>query len=182
VAAVVAQVPAIGLWRYFRRDEPAVREQFRASALADRLAYARAGQPRRLAITAEEGAESLLGPAGLEWHRRNEREHGTFRNWIAAHSLDPIISYDPGAFVEDISPTPLLMILVDSDTTAPSEVAGEIYARAGEPKQLVELSGEHYDVYDRAATRRSCIEAAAAFLTSHLSAPAGHGVAARVPG
>ena len=30
VAAVVAQVPGVGLWRYFRRNEPTVRERFHA--------------------------------------------------------------------------------------------------------------------------------------------------------
>jgi uncharacterized protein len=131
VAAAVAQVPAIGLWRYFRRNEPADRERFLATALTDRLAYAATGQPRPLAITAEQGTESVLGPAGLDWHQRNEQQHDTFCNWIAAHSLDRIIPYDPGAFAEDISPTPLLMILVDADTTTPSQVAREIYQRAG---------------------------------------------------
>ncbi|MGC5009643.1 alpha/beta hydrolase [Streptosporangium sp. DT93] len=170
VAAVVAQVPAIGLWRYFRRNEPAVRERFLASALADRLAYARTGEPRPLAITAEEGIESILGPDGLDWHRRNEREHDTFHNWITGHSLDRIVPYDPGAFVEDISPVPLLMILMDADTTTPSEVAREVYDRAKEPKQLLELVGGHYDVYDLPSVREACVDATIGFLVEHLSA------------
>lgn len=171
VAAIVAQVPAIGLWRYFRLENPTARERFRAGALADRLAFARTGEPRRLAITAEGGSESILGPDGLDWHRHNEHEHPTFHNWIAAHSLDRIAPYDPGAFVEDISPTPLLMILVDYDTTTPSEIAREIFERARQPKQLVELSGGHYDVYDTPATRQASIEATLRFLADHLLAP-----------
>jgi dienelactone hydrolase len=168
VAAVVAQVPAIGMWRYFRGSEPATREALLASSLADRLAYARTGEPRPLAITAEGGAESILGPTGLEWHRHHEAAHETFHNWIAAHSLDRIVPYDPGAFVEDISPTPLLMVLLDADTTTPSEVAREIYDRVQQPKRLVELSGDHYDVYDVAETREACIAATTGFLIEHL--------------
>ncbi|MEQ4717792.1 alpha/beta hydrolase [Nonomuraea sp. B19D2] len=170
VAAVVAQVPGVGLWRYLRRDEPAVRERFLASALADRLAYARTGEPRPLAITAEEGTESILGPDGLDWHRHNEQEHDTFHNWITAHSLDRIAPYDPGAFTEDISPTPLLMIFTDTDTTAPPEVARQIYDRLREPKQLLELSAGHYDVYDVPSVREACINATTKFLVKHLSA------------
>jgi fermentation-respiration switch protein FrsA (DUF1100 family) len=173
VAAVIAQVPAIGLWRYFRLNGPATRERFLACALADRLAYVRTGEPRSLAITAEEGTESILGPAGLDWHRHNEREHATFHNWIAAHSLDRIVPYDPGAFVEDISPTPMLMILVDADTTTPSEVAREIYDRAQHPKQLTELDGGHYDVYDAQKTRETCIQATTKFLLENLTPPGG---------
>jgi fermentation-respiration switch protein FrsA (DUF1100 family) len=172
VAAVVAQVPAIGLWRYFRRNDQVERERFLACALGARLDYARTGEARPLAITAEEGSESILGSQGLDWHRRNEQDHGTFHNWIAAHSLDRIVPYDPGAFVEDISPTPLLMILVDNDTTTPSEIAHEIYDRAREPKQLIELAGGHYDVYDLPDTRQACIQATTTFLTEHLYAPA----------
>jgi uncharacterized protein len=168
VAAVVAQVPAIGLWRYLRRMDAGGREEFLAGALRDRLAFAETGRARELPITAEAGAESLLGSAGLGWHRRNETEHQSFHNWIAAHSLDRIVPYDPGAFVEDISPTPLMVIVTDPDTTTPSDVAREVYARAGHPKRLVELDGGHYDVYDTAVTRARCIDATVAFLGEHL--------------
>jgi hypothetical protein len=113
---------------------------------------------------------AVLGPAGLDWHRRNEREHEEFRNWIAAHSLDRIVAYDPVAFAEDIAATPLLMILADADTTSPPGVAGQVYDGAGEPKQLVELSAGHYDVYDNPAARQVCIEATIKFPARHLSA------------
>ncbi len=168
VKAVVAQVPAIGLWRYLRRSEPADREEFLAKALADRLAFARSGQPRMMAITGPEGAESVLGAAGYDWHRRNEQRHPTFHNAIAAHSLDRIVAYDPGAFVEDISPTPLLVILADHDTTTPSNVALAVFERAGEPKQVMEFIGGHYDVYDNDMVKQQCITTTTAFLQTHL--------------
>lgn len=104
VKAVVAQVPAIGLWRYLRRSEPPVREAFLSKALADRLAFVSTGKPRMLAITAPDGTESILGTPGYDWHHDNQQRHATFHNAVAAHSLDRIVSYDPGAFVEDITP------------------------------------------------------------------------------
>lgn len=133
VAAVIAQVPAIGLWRYLRRQDSATRERFLAAALADRLSYLATGETRPLAITAAADEESILGPTGLEWHRRNEERHPTFHNWIAAHSLDAIATYDPAAFIEDVSPTPLLMILVDNDATIPSDIARAAYDRPANP-------------------------------------------------
>lgn len=168
VRAVVAQVPAIGLWRYLRTSEPAVREAFLAKALAERLDFARTGQPRMIAITAPDGTESILGPSGYDWHRRNERRHATFQNAIAAHSLDRIVAYDPGAFVEDISPVPMLMILAEDDTTTPSVIARAAFDRVGEPKQLMELPGGHYDVYDDEVAKGQCIAAATDFLLAHL--------------
>lgn len=171
VKAVVAQVPAIGLWRYLRRSDLSVREAFLAEALAHRLDFARTGQARMLAITGPDDTESILGATGFDWHRRNEQSHPTFRNAIAAHSLDRIVAYDPGAFVKDISPTPLMMILADNDTTTPSDVARAVFDRAGHPKQLIEFTGGHYDVYDDDTAKQRCIATTAAFLLAHLRSP-----------
>jgi uncharacterized protein len=168
VKAVVAQVPAIGLWRYFRRNESSVREQFLADTLADRLSYTRTGRARPLAITAPDGTESILGQDGYDWHRDNELRHPAFHNWVAAHSLDQILGYDPGAFAEDISPTPMLMLLAGNDTTTPSDIARDIYQRAGEPKRLVQVPGGHYDAYDDENVKQQFITATADFLRIHL--------------
>lgn len=170
VKAVVAQVPAIGLWHYLRRSEPAVREAFLAHALTDRLDYASTGQPRSLAITGPDGAESILGAAGYDWHRGNEQRHPTFHNAIAAHSLDRIVAYDPGAFIEDISPTPLQIIVADHDTTTPSDIARAVFDRAGEPKEFIEYAGGHYDVYDNETVKHQCMATATDFLVRHLLA------------
>jgi hypothetical protein len=168
VAAAVAQVRAVGLWRYLRLAGAEVRQEFLATALADRLAFADSGEARMLAITAPDGAESVLGDNGYDWHRANEERHPSFRNEIAAHSLDHIAPYDPGAFVEEISPTPLLMIVARQDTVTAPEVAREVYERIREPKQLVEFDGDYYDVYDNAATVELITDATAAFLRQHL--------------
>lgn len=168
VKAVVAQVPAIGLWRYLRKSEPSIREAFLSTALADRLAFARTGTPRMLAITGPEGTESILGEAGYDWHHRNQQRHPTFQNAIAAHSMDRIVSYDPGAFIEDVSPTPMLMILADQDITTPSDVAQAVFNRAGKPKQLFEFAGGHYDVYEDDAVQQRCIGVTRDFLRAQL--------------
>ncbi len=168
VKAVVAQVPAIGLWRYLRRSEPAVREAFLAKALAGRVDFARTGKPRMIAITGPEATESLLGADGFDWHRSNEQRHPTFHNAITVASLDRIVAYDPGGFVEDISPSALLMILADHDTTTPSDIARAVFDRAGQPKQIMEFAGSHYHVYDDETVKRQCIAAATTFLQAQL--------------
>jgi uncharacterized protein len=168
VRAAVAQVPAIGLWRYLRRSGEQERDAFRARALAERLTFRATGRPRMLAITAPAGQDSVLGDDGLQWHLDNERRHPTFRNAIAAHSLDRIMAYDPGAFVEDISPTPTLMILASHDTVTPSDVAREIHQRLGEHRQLMQFDGGHYDVYDNEAVTELVIGTTTAFLTENL--------------
>lgn len=169
VKAVAAQVPALGLWRYLRDGEPRAREAMRDKALAERLDYAATGSPRLIAITAPDGAESVLGAEGYGWHAGNERRHPTFRNEIAAHSLDRILPYDPAAFVEDISPTPMLMIVADRDTTTPTYVALNAFERAGQPKHLVHVDGSHYDVYEDEEVKRRSIAATTEFLLEHLA-------------
>lgn len=168
VKAVVAQVPAIGLWRYLRRSEPAVREAFLAEAFARRVDFARTGTPSMIAITGPEATESVLGADGYDWHRSNERRHPTFHNAITAASLDRIVAYDPGGSVEDISPSALLMILADHDTTTPSDVARAAFDRAGQPKQLMEFVGDHYDVYDDDTVKQQSIAATTTFLQAQL--------------
>ena len=168
VRAVVAQVPAVGLWRYLRLAGDEVAAAFRQRALAERLRYHASGQVRDIAITAPPGEDSVLGPDGYDWHRTNESRHTTFHNRIAAHSLDACLDYDPAVFVDEISPTPLLMLLADADTTTPSEIALSAYHRAKQPKQLVTFPGCHYDVYDNDSVKRQVITATTDFLREHL--------------
>ena len=44
--------------------------------------------------------------------------------------------YEPGAFMERIAPTPLLMVLGDADVVCPTDLALAAFNRAGEPKRL----------------------------------------------
>ena len=55
--------------------------------------------------------------------------------------------YEPGAHIERISPTPLLMIVARNDVITPTDLALSAYNRALEPKQLVLLPGGHFDAY-----------------------------------
>ena len=73
--------------------------------------------------------------------RRNWRNEVTLRSW------ELYDEYEPAAFVERISPTPLLMIVPLADTMTPAEDALGAYARALEPKRLVTVPGTHYAVY-----------------------------------
>ncbi|MFF0134448.1 hypothetical protein ACFYTG_54180 [Streptomyces mirabilis] len=52
--------------------------------------------------------------------------------------------YEPGAFVDRVSPTPLLMIVGKQDTVTLTDTALAAYNRALHPKELVMLSGGHF--------------------------------------
>lgn len=161
VRAVVAQVPALGVWRYMRDED---REPLLEQLLADRVA----GSTATLPITAPAGVRSVLGAEDLDWHRRTEAEHPTFHNEITLPSLAAVLEYDPAPYIESIAPTPLLMIVADRDRTTPPGVALDAFRRAGDPKSLLRLDATHYDPYDEPDVRRIAIEAACDFFRTRL--------------
>lgn len=55
--------------------------------------------------------------------------------------------YEPVAYMEQIAPTPLMMILTDNDTRVLTDLQLEAYQKAREPKRLVLLKGGHYTPY-----------------------------------
>jgi hypothetical protein len=46
-----------------------------------------------------------------------------------------------------VSPTPLLMLVANHDTTSLTGLALQVYERALEPKRLVMIEGGHFDAY-----------------------------------
>jgi uncharacterized protein len=88
------------------------------------------------------------GNSGVEWIRATPPDK--LKNWVnqlTLRSHELYRGYEPGAFVAQISPTPLLMITVDNDTTTPTDEILDAYNRAREPKRLKILRGGHCDLY-----------------------------------
>jgi len=74
--------------------------------------------------------------------------------------------YEPGAYIQWVSPTPLQIVVAAGDHLTVSDLAIEAFERALEPKRLVILSGGHFDAYvDDFA---SASGAAADWFTEHL--------------
>jgi uncharacterized protein len=74
--------------------------------------------------------------------------------------------YEPGAHMDRISPTPLLMIVASHDTVTPTDLALQAYERALQPKRLVLLQGDHFVPYQREFERAS--QAAVQWFRLHL--------------
>src|SRR2546425_11623029 len=92
----------------------------------------------------------------------------------------PLFPYTP--LFRSRPPRPLLMILARNDAIAPPESIRHAFARAGEPKRLLEIDGGHYAVYTgRGADDAG--QAATEWFTEHLrkrsAAPAPERTAAR---
>jgi uncharacterized protein len=128
IKAVVSQAMTVSghanlLRRRLPEDYARMHEQF----AEDRLRRARGEEPLRAVYPG--GVVDPDGPLTLR-------------------SFELYDHYEPAAFIHRISPTPLLMIVPTGDILTPAEDALEAYARALEPKKLVLVPGEHYDVYE----------------------------------
>jgi uncharacterized protein len=69
-------------------------------------------------------------------------------NEIPLEFIDDTLSFNPEWVVDKIAPRPILFVTTDDDRLVPPLETETMYARAGEPKKLVVLTGcGHYHVY-----------------------------------
>jgi fermentation-respiration switch protein FrsA (DUF1100 family) len=151
VKCIVSQVPAIGGSQGFRR-------LVRADALAalfaqfaeDRRNRAAGRPPGMIPVVAENPlAVSALPTAdSYKWFSETHKLRApAWRNEVTLRTIEYGFGYEPGAYIGNISPTPLLMIVAVGDHLAVADLAIKAYAQAYEPKKLVLLSGGHFDAY-----------------------------------
>ncbi|KAI1412248.1 alpha/beta superfamily hydrolase [Hypoxylon sp. FL1857] len=89
-------------------------------------------------------------------------------NKITFQSMFDMVRAEPGAFISQISPRPLLTVIAKHDSVLDSQIQQEIFDdAAGEPKQLLKLDCAHFDVYTGYCFEE-VISAEIAFLKQHL--------------
>ena len=71
----------------------------------------------------------------------------SWRNEVTLRPVEMLSEYEPGAYIAQISPTPLLMVVAVQDHLTVADLALQAYGSALEPKQLVMLKGGHFDAY-----------------------------------
>ncbi|NVN09623.1 alpha/beta hydrolase [Nguyenibacter vanlangensis] len=147
--AVVTQVPTIdGFAAGQRRVNPASLSALEESFNEDQRAQLKGAPPRR---------QKLVDPdpsVAAQYHTPDTVKFltqdvppGMWQNDITIQSNRRARMYEPGRWIDRVSPTPLLMIAVTHDTTAPTDLALAAYERALEPKSLVLMPGGHYSTY-----------------------------------
>jgi uncharacterized protein len=161
VRCVVSQVPTISGWESTLRRNPGQRlpELFRDLA-AERDARYQGAEPVLRPLRADV-AEASASDAQAAFYDPDERD-GRLRNWrneVTLLSLQHYSAYEAWPYVPRIAPTPLMIITESRDVVTPTDLILRAHNSATEPKQLVILDGEHYDVY-----------------TTHRAAAAGYAV------
>jgi cephalosporin-C deacetylase-like acetyl esterase len=152
IRAVIAQVPFVsgglqsatfapiipGLFAN-RLDIKAGNPSARIPIVASSLEEARSGQSR-----------AVLGQAdAYEFMMKVVKEGGKWENHVTMQSMFHVLCFEPQATIHRIAPTPLLMVVADSDTCIPTADQLATYQKALEPKELHVLRNVgHFDVYD----------------------------------
>ncbi|KAF4414803.1 N-terminal domain [Fusarium acutatum] len=137
VKAVLSQVPLTSGWQNFHRA-------FRPGTIS----------------SLNQAFQEVLPPK-IVWlvHKAKSRLVSLF--------LEAMRAYEPVAHIHRISPTPLLMSIVDDDAVAPQDIALQAFSLAKEPKQLKILHGGHFDPYEGKAFEVN-VEVQTEFLKAHL--------------
>ena len=171
VKVVVAQVP--GLDVVGTLIAIAGREGFLGflGPLADDHVRRNAGAPSApFPVVAPDGQPSVLAtPDWYEWFTasRSYARTGSItrpsRAWHAPRSTRRARSST------SVAPKPLLIVAAVRDSLVPIDLVRSTFARAGEPKELVELDCGHFEVYPGGTHHEVAADAATEWFTAHLA-------------
>jgi uncharacterized protein len=171
IKCVVSQVPLISgsrnLARLVRADLAA---PLRAQFDADREARFFGGAPAMVPVVTSEpnGAAALPTADSWEWFTQTASMRApAWRNQVTLRTLEMLGEYEPGAYIDRISPTPMLMVVAEQDHLTVADEAFAAYNRALEPKRLVILKGGHFDAYVKGFKQSSA--AACDWFIEHLT-------------
>lgn len=168
--AVVAQVPTIsGFQQGLRRVPPEALPALEDAFDDDERRQLAGEPPRYQAIVGSD----LSIPAA---YRSKEAIHfynqpvpdGIWENRVTFRSSRLSRMYDPGQWIDRVSPTPLLLVVGRDDKITPSDLALAAFERALEPKRLALIPGGHFDLYLSQFPASSA--AAVAWFIEHLNA------------
>lgn len=167
--AVVAQVPTIsGFDTGLRRVLPENVAALEARFSEDERAQFNGKPPMRQTIVSADPSQpaAYRSPDSIEFYLQPIPAR-IWENQVTLRSSRWARMYEPGIWIDRVSPTPLLMVVAEQDTVAVTDLALKAYERAVEPKRLALIKGGHFTPY-REQFEQSCGAALDWFLT-HLS-------------
>jgi len=170
VKCVVSQVPTIDGYaagqRRLRYDKA---QALQAAFERDREARFAGQLPAtlRLIDADPEAAVAYPGRDSYDYMGGQARRCPSWVNEVTLRSLELARAYMPGAYIQRIAPTPLLMIVATGDGLTPADLQQEAFRLAHEPKRLMLLPGGHYGVYTEHFAATSA--AAADWFQQHLA-------------
>ena len=149
VKAVVSQVPLIDAWESLGSmlgvdARAAMAQQF----IEERERLYDGAAPLTMPVVGAAGAPAALpGDEAWEWFQLAAKTAPTWKNEITLRSMERLLEYAPGRYIDRIAPTPLLLIVAERDFL-PVDIAQRAFERAGEPKRLCMLPAGHFAAYE----------------------------------
>jgi uncharacterized protein len=144
---VVAQVPFIrGHHKFLRENKPEQWEKIKNKYAADRAAR-KAGNPPAMIQVVADGSEKpaiMKIPSAYSFFTSVE----SWKNEVTFRSVENAGEFEPIAYIQQISPAPILFIVAKNDTVDATDLALMAYSEALEPKKLVLIEGDHFAPYD----------------------------------
>jgi fermentation-respiration switch protein FrsA (DUF1100 family) len=141
-------VPTISSYgQELRRIPPEAVAGLEAAFAEDDRAQLRGEPPRRQTIVSDDPAVPAAHRAKDAIDFYLQAPSGTWENSVTLRSTRAARVYEPGAWIGQVSPTPLLLVVGSSDTITVSDLPLAAYERALEPKKLVLIPGGHFAPY-----------------------------------
>ena len=171
VKAVVAQLPGLvnlasSMIELYGREYFAGFLEFLAQDLAQRNTGGPGGE---VPIVAPVGEISMLPTEdSYEWFTQSAKQATGWVNRTQVESVARGLEYFPAAFIQLISPKPLLIIAATGDQLIPIVKVREAFAQAGEPKKLVELDCGHFELYPGERCHHQAAAEATRWFKKHL--------------
>ncbi|MEU4011406.1 acetylxylan esterase [Streptomyces pseudogriseolus] len=144
--AVVARVPMIsgaqiGQGRALPEHQAAVERRYDE----DERAQLRGSAPATVTIVTKDPDVPPLyrDPDVVDFYLRPYDSDVRRENKLTLRSSRNSRMYEPGVYIDKVSPTPLLMIVGSRDTMTPTDIALTAYERALEPKRLELIPDGH---------------------------------------
>jgi len=131
----------------------------------DRAQRYTGGKVNYIPVVGPEGTPSALPtPESYEFFLKVVQTTAPrWENRVTLESIEHFLEYTPGANIHRVSPTPLLMVVAESDRLTPTDLSVEAFERAREPKKLVIFKGVHFEAYQEPGLNTTAGEATAWF-------------------
>ena len=100
-------------------------------------------------VSADPLAQSALPTAdSYRWFTETGNTRApAWKNEVTVRTVEMLMEYEPGTYIDRVCPTPLLMIIAQGDHLAVADEAFAAFNVAREPKKLVVLPAGHFDAY-----------------------------------
>lgn len=146
VKSVVAQVPFIlGHHEYLKQNRADQWKNIQKTYQDDLFARQQGKPPQMMQVVSRElNSDAIM---------KGDRAYDFFScvaswpNQVTLQSVAMSGDYNPGSYVNKISPTPVLFIVADHDSINPTKLAIKAYEHTSLPKKLVILEGDHFSPY-----------------------------------